>query len=195
MGERSRSDTEGRGFARGQLELEIRSFRYGVHCGKAKSDVKSDNCLELPGSGKKAQVERIGAVCEDCGRVPISCPRGYGSRGAIRVRHASEVAVFVSGGPARTSERRLSWMVEKFGHLRRPTRHRRRTPTTCPVVRGSVGEDAYLAGLRQTDTWLSLSLVKGLPSQSALRSSNDIPANWAIRSHSAGQIYRKLLNP
>ena len=44
------------------------------------------------------------------------------------------------------------------------------------------------AGLRQTETWLSLSLVKGLPFQSATRPSSPIPASWAMRSHSAGQM-------
>ena len=44
------------------------------------------------------------------------------------------------------------------------------------------------SGLRQTETWLSLSLVKGLPLQSATRHSRSIPASCAIRSHSAGQM-------
>ena len=44
------------------------------------------------------------------------------------------------------------------------------------------------AGLRHTETWLSLSSVNGVPCQSATRRSSSIPASWAIRSHSAGQM-------
>ena len=43
-------------------------------------------------------------------------------------------------------------------------------------------------GLRQTETWLSLSEVKGLSSQSANRDSSSRPASRAMRSHSAGQM-------
>ena len=42
--------------------------------------------------------------------------------------------------------------------------------------------------MRHTETWLSLSVVKGAPCQSATRRSSAIPASWAIRSHSAGQM-------
>ncbi len=49
------------------------------------------------------------------------------------------------------------------------------------------------ADLRHTETWLSLSPVNGAPLQSARRRSSVMPASCAIRSHSAGQMYRKLL--
>ena len=52
------------------------------------------------------------------------------------------------------------------------------------VIRGALDAD----GLRQMETWLSLSEVKGAPSQSAHRCSNSIPASSAMRSHSAGQM-------
>jgi hypothetical protein len=44
------------------------------------------------------------------------------------------------------------------------------------------------SGLRQTDTWLSLSDVKGAASQSATRCSSVKLASRAMRSHSAGQM-------
>jgi len=54
-----------------------------------------------------------------------------------------------------------------------------------------IGGSAALVGsygLRQTETWLSLSEVNGVRSQSATRSSSSIPASCAMRSHSAGQM-------
>jgi hypothetical protein len=44
------------------------------------------------------------------------------------------------------------------------------------------------AGFRHTETWPSLSEVKGLPCQSANLPSSSSPASCAIRSHSAGQM-------
>jgi len=44
------------------------------------------------------------------------------------------------------------------------------------------------SGVRQTETWLPLSPVNGVPAQSATRRSSSIPASRAIRSHSAGQM-------
>ena len=41
--------------------------------------------------------------------------------------------------------------------------------------------------LRYTETWLSLSAVKTPRSHPEKRPSNCIPANWAVRSHSAGR--------
>jgi hypothetical protein len=54
------------------------------------------------------------------------------------------------------------------------------------VIHGE-GQEAS-SGLRQTDTWLSLSDVKGAPFQSATRCSSAKPASRAMRSHSAGQM-------
>src|SRR6478736_4358365 len=70
-------------------------------------------------------------------------------------------------------------------HMPRITAHRR--------VEGPAQNQAASGGLRQTETWLGLSEVKGDRSQSAHRPTNSSAASLAIRSHSAGQMYRKLL--
>jgi DNA-3-methyladenine glycosylase I len=62
------------------------------------------------------------------------------------------------------------------------------TTTSRAATAAAAPADGGQSGLRQTETWLSLSLVKGAPCQSATRRSSDIPASWAIRSHSAGQM-------
>ena len=67
------------------------------------------------------------------------------------------------------------------------------TPTTgCATGQGRRRGRALAAaevspGLRQTETWLSLSAVNGERSQPAYRASSSRPASLAIRSHSSGQ--------
>ncbi len=66
-------------------------------------------------------------------------------------------------------------------------------PDSVPWLAEPVIFGRSQAGLRQTETWLWLSPVKGARSQSARRRSSVMSASCAMRSHSAGQMYRKLL--